>query len=70
MVKNVMRSIDNICARRQLACLVERVHDAGAVQCSPALVQALTNAVKVAEQANNFKHLLVISKPGRVQVVH
>lgn len=57
-----MSSIDRICTRRKLVCLVERVHDAGAVQCSPALVQALIKAVRVSEQASNSRRLHVFSR--------
>ena len=62
VVETVMSSIDRICTRRKLVCLVEHVHDAGAVQCSPALVQALTEAVRVSEQASNSRRLHVFSR--------
>lgn len=45
-----MGNVDKLCTRRQLSCLVERVHDAGAVQCSPALVQGLLAAVRESKQ--------------------
>lgn len=52
IVQEVMSSIDRMCSRRNLGCLVQRVHDAEAVQCSPALVQGLVAAVKDSEQAS------------------
>lgn len=47
-----MSGVDRLCSRRKLGCLVQRVHDAEAVQCSPALVQGLVAAVKDSEQAS------------------
>ena len=47
-----MSGIDRMCSRRNLGCLAQRVHDAEAVQCSPALVQGLVAAVKDSEQAS------------------
>ncbi len=52
VVQEVMSGVDRICSRRKLGCLVQRVHDAEAVQCSPALVQGLIDAVKDSEQAS------------------
>ncbi len=53
MVSDITSSIDQLCQRRKLDCLVDRVHDAGAVRCSPALVQGLLAAVKDSEQVVN-----------------
>lgn len=50
VVSDVTSRIEKLCHRRRLTCLVERVHDAGAVQCSPAQVEALTAAVKESEE--------------------
>ena len=52
VVQEVISGVDNVCSRRKLGCLVQRVHDAEAVQCSPALVQGLVAAVKDSEQAS------------------
>ena len=52
VVQDVMSGVDRMCSRRKLGCLVQRVHDAEAVQCSPALVQGLVAAVKDSEQAS------------------
>ncbi|KAL3162355.1 hypothetical protein ABBQ32_010038 [Trebouxia sp. C0010 RCD-2024] len=50
VVLDVINQVEKLCERRHLTCLVQRVHDAGAVQCSPALVEALTAAVKESEE--------------------
>ena len=52
MVADVTSQIGQLCDRRRLTCSVERIHDAGAVQCSPALVDALRAAVKESEQVS------------------
>ena len=50
VVSDVISQTEELCARRGLTCLIERVHDAGAVQCSPAIVQDLSAAVRESEQ--------------------
>ena len=50
VVSDVMTSIQSICDQRSLQCCVDRVHDAEAVQCSPAIVQGLIAAVEASEQ--------------------
>ena len=52
VVSDVTGQIKQLCERRRLTCLIERVHDAGAVQCSPALVEALTTAIQESEQVS------------------
>ena len=52
VVADVTSHIGQLCDRRHLTCSVERIHDAGAVQCSPALVGALSAAVKESEQVS------------------
>lgn len=54
VVSDVMTSIQSICDQRSLQCCVERVHDAEAVQCSPAIVQGLTAAVEASEQVQQL----------------
>lgn len=61
MVSDVTSYITELCDRRRLTCLVERIHDAGAVQCSPALVGALSAAVKESEQVSmlmSYMHIV------------
>lgn len=53
MVQDVVISIDNLCKRRHVDCQVEHVHDAEAVQCSPALAHALSGAVRASEQVKD-----------------
>lgn len=52
VVSDVTSQIQKLCDRRCLTCLIERVHDAGAVQCSPALIEALTAAVQESEEVS------------------
>ena len=54
MVSDVTGQIQRLCERRRLTCLIERVHDAGAVHCSPALVEALTAAVQESEEVSTY----------------
>lgn len=62
VVLDVIDQVEKLCERRHLTCLVQRVHDAGAVQCSPALVEALTAAVKESEEVCNSLHPTPSSK--------
>ena len=52
VVSDVTRQMHSLCDRRRVTCFIERVHDAGAVQCSPALVEALTAAVQESEEVS------------------
>ena len=52
VVSDVTGKVQRLCDRRRLTCLIERVHDAGAVQCSPSLVEALTAAVQESEEVS------------------
>ena len=54
VVSDVTSQIQRLCDRRCLTCFIERVHDAGAVQCSPALVEALTAAVQESEEVSKY----------------
>ena len=58
VVSDIMDGIDKLCERRRLDCQVDRVHDAGAVQCSPDLVQGLLAAVKDSQAVNSPKTIL------------
>lgn len=58
MVSDVTSHIGKLCDQRHLTCSVERIHDAGAVQCSPALVGALSAAVKESEQVSMHSYYL------------
>lgn len=50
VVSDVTASIEQICHQRGLQCIVDRVHDAEAVQCSPGIVQGLVAAVEASEE--------------------
>lgn len=50
VVSDVMEIINSVCKGRGLQCVVGRVHDAEAVQCSQNIVQDLVAAVKASQK--------------------